>query len=93
MNELSVYFSVRVHTAGLWKQNRLFFGIKFLKLAPGYGRKLKIADTDTIILDRIENQKKSSRQLNDILGAIESEFSITMFETNHPKKISLETLP
>lgn len=77
--ELSIHFSVRTSTVGLWLQNWISSGIKGLKLVAGRGRKLKVADTDTIILDRIENLlEEESQQLNHVLTALDQEFKITM---------------
>lgn len=79
IKELSVHFSVRVHTVGLWLQNWLSLGINGLKLVSGRGRKPKIAETDKVILDRIENLlEEESRQLNHVLATIEQEFAIVM---------------
>jgi transposase len=79
IRELSVHFSVRVHTVGLWLQNWLSLGITGLKLVPGRGRKLKVAETNTVVLDRIENLlEEESRQLNHVLVALENEFAIIM---------------
>ena len=67
IKELSVHFSVRVHTIGLWLQNWLSSGINGLKLVSGRGRKPKIAETDKVILDRIENLlEEESRQLKHV---------------------------
>ena len=79
IKELSVHFSVRVGTIGTWLQNWSSSGIDGLKLVAGRGRKQKVADTDTIILDRIENLlEEESRQLNHVLAVLENEFAITM---------------
>jgi transposase len=79
IKELSVHFSVRVHTVGQWLQNWISLGINGLKLVPGRGRKPKIAETDKVILDRIENLlEEESRQLNHVLATIEQEFAIVM---------------
>ena len=79
IKELSVHFSVGLHTVGQWLQNWSSSGIEGLKLVPGRGRKLKVAETDTVILNRIENLlEQESRQLNHILVALEEEFTITM---------------
>jgi len=79
IKELSVHFSVRVHTVGQWLQNWISLGINGLKLVPGRGRKPKIAETDKVILDRIENLlEEESRQLNHVLATIEQEFAIIM---------------
>jgi transposase len=79
IKELSVHFSVRVHTVGLWIQNWLSLGIDGLKLVHGRGRKRKVAETDTVILNRIENLlEQESRHLNHILVALEEEFAIRM---------------
>ena len=76
---ISEHFSLRVHTVGLWIQNWLTLGIEGLKLVKGRGRKLKVSDTDTIILNRIENLlEEESRQLNHVLATLEQEFAITM---------------
>jgi len=43
------------------------------------GRKLKVSETDTLILNRIENLlEQESRQLNHILVALEEEFAVSM---------------
>jgi transposase len=96
IKEISEHFSLRVHTVGLWLQNWLSFGIDGLKLVKGRGRKLKVADTDTIILDRIESLlEEESQQLNHVLAALEQEFAIIMCKKTLKrllqKKISLET--
>ena len=79
IKELSVHFSVRVHTVGLWLQNWSSSGIKGLELVSGRGRKPKIAETNKVVLDRIENLlEEESRHLNHVLVTLEQEFAITM---------------
>lgn len=79
IKELSVHFSVRGHKVGLWLQNWLSLGINGLKLVSGCGHKPKIAETDKVVLDRIENLlEEESRQLNHVLATIEKEFAIVM---------------
>ena len=54
-------------------------GINGLKLVSGSGRKPKVAETDKVILDRIENLlEEESRQLNHILATLEQEFAVIM---------------
>ena len=86
-----------LNTVGQWLQNWSSSGIEGLKLVPGCGRKLKVTDTDTLILNRIENLlEQELRQLNHILVALEEEFAVIMCKKTLKrllrKKISLETL-
>jgi len=79
IKELSIQFSVGLNTLGQWLQNWSSSGIEGLKLVPGGGRKPKVAETDTLILNRIENfLEQESRQLNHILVALEEAFAVTM---------------
>lgn len=76
---ISGHFSLRVHTVGLWLQKWQALGIEGLKLAKGRGRKPKIRDADTVVLDRIENLlEEESRQLKHVLVVLEQEFAISM---------------
>ena len=79
IKELSIQFSVGLNTVGQWLQNWSSSGIEGLKLVPGRGRKPKVAETDTLILSKIENLlEQESRQLNHILVALEEDFAVTM---------------
>ena len=79
IKELSIQFSVGLNTIGQWLQNWSSSGIEGLKLVLGRGRKPKVAETDTLILSRIENLlEQESRQLNHILVALEEDFAVTM---------------
>jgi hypothetical protein len=90
---------VKPSTVGLWSQNWSSSCIEGIKLVPSLGRKLKAAETDMLILNRIENLlEQESRQLNHILVALDEKFALTMCEKDletcvTKKKISLETLP
>ena len=79
IKELSIQFSVGLNTVGQWLQNWSSSGIEGLKLVPGRGRKPKVAETDTLILSRIENlSEQESRQLNHILVALEEDFAVAI---------------
>ena len=79
IKELSIQFSVGLNTVGQWLQNWSSSGIEGLKLVPGRGRKPKVAETDTLILSRIENLlEQESRQLNHILVALEEDFAVAI---------------
>ena len=79
IKELSIQFSVGLNTIGQWLQNWSSSGIEGLKLVPGRGRKPKVAETDTLILSRIENLlEQESRQLNHILVALEEDFAVAI---------------
>jgi transposase len=79
IKELSIHFSVGLNTVGHWLQKWSLSGIEGLKLVPGRGRKPKVAETDTLVFNRIENLlAQESRQLNHILVALEEEFAVSM---------------
>lgn len=79
ISELSTQFSVGVNTIGVWLKKWSAKGLTGLDLAPGRGRKPKVAQTDTVILDRIENLlAEESQQINHILVVLEEEYAITM---------------
>ena len=68
-----------LNTVGQWLQNWSSSGIEGLKLVLGRGRKPKVAETDTLILSRIENLlEQESRQLNHILVALEEDFAVAI---------------